>query len=571
MNAEAGHMLPKLPLDELLGEVQARLQAVVQARDNVHSLLEAVVAIGRDLELETVLRRIVESATELADCRYGALGVIGDDGQLAQFVPVGISEEEISRIAEWPHGRGILGLLIKEPQPLRLDHITDHPESYGFPDRHPPMENFLGVPIRVRDEVFGNLYLTEKNGDRDFDEQDEVIVSALATAAGIAIENARLYDETRRRETWLDASAALTQALLSGTELDDALQLVASRARDMASAQTAVVAVPRGAMSLMTVLAAEGHGAEGLDELEFSADGTVAGSVLESAEPRALNEPRSGAEAAPLLERLPAGPALLVPLGTRERVRGVLVLVRKQGAAPFFGATVRMLSAFANQAAVVLELADARKEAERHGLVDDRERIARDLHDVVVQRLFASAMTLTASVRLIDSPDVAERVQRTVDDLDATIRQIRSTIFALQSAREDSPSTLRGRIVALIESVTEQLGFVPAVQLEGLIDALVPDEIGDHLIAVMQESLSNVVRHAGANRVDVHIAVSAAELSLTVTDDGVGIGEQGRRSGLANMTDRATSLGGSCDVGPGTSRGTVLRWSVPLGASGSGR
>jgi GAF domain-containing protein len=412
-DADAGHLLPKLPLDSLLGEVQARLQAVVAARDSVHSLLEAVVAIGRDLDLETVLRRIVEAATELVDCRYGALGVIGDDGQLAQFIPVGLSDDEIAGIAEWPHGRGILGLLIKEPQALRLEQISVHPESYGFPEGHPPMHDFLGVPIRIRDEVFGNLYLTEKNGDRSFEEQDEVIVAALATAAGIAIENARLYDETRRRETWLDASAEVTQALLSGTELADALQIVARRAREMASADTAAVAIPDTAMDIMTVLAADGNGAENLTDVAFSADGTLTGSVLETGEPRTVNELRSGAERSPLLERLPRGPALLVPLGGKERVRGVLVLVKKRGAAPFFTATLRMLSAFADQAAVALELADARKEAERHGLVDDRERIARDLHDVVVQRLFASAMTLTAAMRLIDRPEVAERVQRT--------------------------------------------------------------------------------------------------------------------------------------------------------------
>ncbi|NEE00660.1 sensor histidine kinase [Phytoactinopolyspora halotolerans] len=564
MDHEAGQLLPKLPLDELLTEVQTRLQAVVAARDGVHSLLEAVVAIGRDLELETVLGRIVESATNLVDCRYGALGVIGDDGQLAQFIPVGLSEEEIARIAEWPHGRGLLGMLIKEPQALRLQEISDHPESYGFPPGHPPMRNFLGVPIRVRDEVFGNLYLTEKNGDRDFDEQDETIVSALATAAGIAIENARLYDETRRRETWLNASAELTQALLSGTELDEAFRLVARRAREMAGADTSVVAVPGGAMDLMTVLAVDGERAEQLADVEFSSTGTLAGAVMEAGEPRAVNELRTGGEPSPLVERLPSGPGLIVPLGTKQHARGVLLLSKRRGGSPFYPATLRMLSAFADQAAVVLELADARKETERHGLVDDRERIARDLHDVVVQRLFASAMTLTAAVRLIDRPEVAERVQRTVDDLDTTIKQIRSTIFALQPARESATATLRGRVVALVESATEQLGFAPSLQMEGLLDTAVTEDVEQDLTAVLQESLSNVARHAQASKVNVRLAVSDGTLRLQVEDNGVGVPERPRRSGLANMAERADRRDGSFDVQSEKGAGTMLRWQVPV-------
>ncbi|WP_205856650.1 GAF domain-containing sensor histidine kinase, partial [Phytoactinopolyspora endophytica] len=467
-----------------------------------------------------------------------------------------------------PHGRGLLGMLIKEPQALRLTEISEHPESYGFPPGHPPMQGFLGVPIRVRDEVFGNLYLTEKHGGRDFDEQDEIIVSALATAAGIAIDNARLYDETRRRETWLNASAEVTQALLSGTELDEAFQLVASRAREMGGADVAVVAVPGGAMDLMTVLAVDGEQAERLADIEFSATGTLAGAVLDAGEPRAVNELRKGSQPSPLVDRLPAGPGLIVPLGTRQHARGVLILAKRRGGAPFYPATLQMLSAFADQAAVVLELADARKEAERHGLVDDRERIARDLHDVVVQRLFASAMTLTAAVRLIDRPEVAERVQRTVDDLDTTIRQIRSTIFALQPTRDASASTLRSRVVAIVESATEQLGFAPALQMEGLLDTTVTDDVGEDLTAVLQESLSNIARHAQASRANVDLAVSDGTLRLRVSDNGVGIPERVRRSGLANLAERAERRDGSFDVVSDTNGGTVLQWQVPVTSTG---
>ncbi|NED98530.1 GAF domain-containing protein [Phytoactinopolyspora alkaliphila] len=564
MTDEFGQFLPKLPLDELLAEVQTRLQAVVAARDGVHALLEAVVSIGRALDLETVLRNIVESATKLVDCRYGALGVIGDDGQLAQFIPVGLSDTQIAEIAEWPHGRGLLGLLIKEPQALRLPEISEHTESYGFPSGHPPMHTFLGVPIRVRDDVFGNLYLTEKNGDREFDEQDEIIVAALATAAGIAIENARLYDDTRHRETWLNASADLTRALLSGTELDEAFNLVASRAREMSGADTAAVAVPTGSLDLMTVLAVDGAGAEELDSFAFSSTGTLTGAVLASGESRAINEYRPDIESSPLLARMPGGPAVLIPLGSTQYARGVLILSKPRGSAPFSPSVITMLEAFASQAAVVLELADARKEAERHGLVDDRERIARDLHDVVVQRLFASAMTLTAVIRLIDRGDVAERVQRTVDDLDATIRQIRSTIFALQPVRDETDTTLRGKLLSIVQSASEQLGFAPALEMEGLLDTTVSDDLAADVTAVLQESLSNVVRHSRASRVDVGVVVMDNELVLRVADNGVGLVQNGRRSGLANLAERAERRGGSFDVGPGEQGGTLLRWRVPL-------
>jgi signal transduction histidine kinase len=557
-------LLPKLPLDQLLAEVQSRLQAVVAARDGVHALLEAVVSIGRELELETALRRIVEAAIDLVDCRYGALGVIGPDGQLAQFIPIGVSVDEIAGIAEWPHGRGLLGLLIRVPEPLRLAEISGHTESYGFPAGHPPMRRFLGVPIRIRDEVFGNLYLTEKNGGREFDEQDEIIVNALATAAGIAIENARLYDASRRRETWLDASAEVTQALLSGSSLEEALTLIATHARAMSSAASAVVVAPDDSDGLMRVLAADGDGAAPLRGLQFSAAGTLTATVLETGEPSAVTEIRRGVEPAPVLDRLPDGPALLVPLGPLPRVRGVLVLVKDPGEPQFLGPAVRMLHAFASQAAVGLELADARKEAERHGLVDDRERIARDLHDVVVQRLFASAMSLTAAARLIDRPDVAARVERTVDDLDATIRQIRSTIFALQSTKEDAADTLRGRLVSTVQAAAEQLGFAPGLQLVGELDNAVPDDLGDEVAPVLQESLSNVVKHAAASQVTAVVELTGGWLRVSVADDGVGLPAQRRNSGLANLAERAERLGGRFVAAPGVAGGTVVRWEVPL-------
>ncbi len=216
-------LLPNLRLDDLLAELRARLQAILDTRDRTHALIEAVVAVGSQLELEMVLRQIVEAAARLVSARYGALGVIGEGGGLTEFVTVGLDEAQIARIHHWPEGRGLLGELITNPRPLRLPDLSADPRSSGFPEGHPPMRSFLGVPVRVRDEVYGNLYLTGKHGGASFDEEDESLVVALAAAAGVAIENARLYAEARRQQQWLRATAEVTSRLLSGDEPDAVL------------------------------------------------------------------------------------------------------------------------------------------------------------------------------------------------------------------------------------------------------------------------------------------------------------------------------------------------------------
>ncbi|MEU4223462.1 GAF domain-containing protein [Nonomuraea sp. NPDC026600] len=552
-------LLPGMRLDELLAELQVRLNAVLATRDRVHALLEAVVSVGSDLDLETVLRRIVETATNLVDASYGALGVVGEESTLVQFIPVGLSEEEIARIEHWPHGLGLLGLLIKDARPLRLARICDHPESYGFPPGHPPMGSFLGVPIRVRDAVFGNLYLTEKRGGAEFDEEDEAIVIALAAAAGVAVENARLYEETRRRETWLQASSEVTTRLLSGADPGEVLTMMAQRAREMTGADLVKVLLP-----LDGVLAAEivdGEQAGEVAGITFDLDASAAGRVFARGEPLSHDDLQ---DADSPLRPLGFGPELLLPLGAGRAVRGVLALAKRSGRMPFTAADLRMLESFAAQAAIALELAEARKDAERLNLLEDRDRIAKDLHDVVIQRLFATAMTLMSTVKLVERPEAAGRVQHAIDELDETIRQIRSTIFALQSPRENTEPSLRAQIVGLVEAARGHLGFMPGLRMEGPLDNQVPDAVAEHLLAVLREALSNVVRHAKASRADVAVEVAEDQLTLIVQDNGAGLPADGRRSGLRNLEDRATGLGGALEITSPDLGGARLCWRVPL-------
>ncbi|MEU8344853.1 GAF domain-containing sensor histidine kinase [Spirillospora sp. NPDC048832] len=555
-------VLPQLQLDDLLTELQTRLETARATRDRVHALLEAVVSIGSELDLESVLRRITEAATTLVDARYGALGVIDDEGErLVQFITVGASEDEIAAIGHWPHGHGILGLLIRKPHPIRLPDLTEHPDSAGFPENHPPMRAFLGVPILVRDEVFGNLYLTEKAGGGEFEDEDEVVVTALATAAGVAIENARLYQETRRREHWLQASTEISTALLSGTDPHEVTALVAQRAREITDAGLATVALADETGQEFQVEAAHGDGGERLEGLRVPLDHSVVGPVFTQGASLRLTDGGEAAREAQVPTQVPVGPLLAVPLGVGDAARGVIAVVNPPGGAVFSEGTQRLLEAFAGQAAVALELADRRRDTERLTLLEDRDRIAKDLHDTVIQRLFATAMTLMAAIKIAQKREVAVRIQRAVDDLDDTMRQIRSTIFALQTTADTE--SRRSRVHALVDAAAEQLGFAPSVRLDGLLDTAVDDDIGEHLEAVVREALSNVARHAHASQVTVAIDVND-ELLLRVEDNGVGIPEGGRRSGLRNMCDRAEKLGGTFSAEPRADGGTILTWQAPL-------
>jgi len=564
-------LLPHLQLDELLAELQARLQAVPAARDRMRALLEAVVAIGSGLDLESTLRRIVETAVDLVDATYGALGVIGEGQRLAEFIPVGLSQEEIGRVHHWPEGRGLLGLLIEDPRPLRLADICEHPASSGFPDGHPPMRSFLGVPVRVRDEVFGNLYLTNKRGGGEFTEDDEAVLVALGAAAGVAVENARLYEAARLQQRWIQASAEVATRLLSGSQPAEVLAGITRQALELSGADLAVLALPDDEGRRLTITYAEGEGADATRGLVLPAGHSLSGRVLATGEPVTSGDfaadERAAAAARGAMSQI--GPAIVFPLGAPGNVRGVLTVGRRHGAALFPPAQADVVASFAAQAGIALELAASRTEAQRLSLYEDRDRIARDLHDLVIQRLYATGMSLEGTMPMITRPEVASRISNAVDAMDETIKEIRATIFDLQARDTDRPD-LRTDIVNVVEDMTPLLGFAPSLRLGAGLGGEIKPEVAEQALAALREALSNAARHAAASRVDVTVdAGTDGLLIVQVTDNGTGIPADGRHSGLRNLASRAEKLGGELRLGPAEpdapSPGTRLEWRVPLG------
>jgi len=546
---------PGLTLDELLAQLQRRLTSVATDRNRLRSLLDAVLAVGDDLDLQAVLHRITEVAVTLADATYGALGILTPDGAgLAQFLTVGISEDDATQIGPTPEGHGVLGKLIVDPKALRLDDLRVHPDSFGFPPGHPLMRTFLGVPVRVRGAVFGNLYLAEKAGGGNFTDDDEQVVTALAGAAGVAIWNARLYGESVERERWLTADADVATALLSGAEPEEVLSLVATSALETLRGEVAFIALPVDEENLLVEVAAGP-----------SAD-TVRGRLLPTA--GCLGQVLAAGQAVVLEPGvLPVrmnGPVLVVPLAAPPLGQGLLVVA---GLAPEnLAGAVRVLGGFAAQAGVALELSAHRSEGPAlrgvRGQGPHRPGPPRSGHPAAVRDRHAARGRLITEHPL----EAARRVRAAVDDLDGTIRELRSTIYGLQAPSQGRPS-LRSRLLEAVDAGAELFSFAPSVQLEGLIDTLVPLDVGDHLLAVVREALSNVARHAHASFVEVHLVVRPDGLSVRVADDGVGLGAAGRRSGLANLQARARELGGTLVLEPGPAAGLVLTWSVPFGCA----
>jgi signal transduction histidine kinase len=556
------NVLAGLRLDELLHGVQERLEEIVQIRDRMQGLLDAVLAIGSGLELDATLQRIVQAAVDLVDARYGALGVLAPDGAISRFITVGVDDETRKRMGRPPEGKGILGQLIMDPRPLRLAELSAHESSVGFPPNHPPMHSFLGVPVRVRDSVFGNLYLTEKNGGAEFTADDEVMLEALATAAGIAVQNADLFEQSRLRLAWLEASAEIRTELLSGATDEDALRLVALRAVELTGSDATFIVLGPGGNGRFTVRAQ--CGAEDIDSVGHRLDGddpllreVVDGrtAVLTSSATGFL-EVIDGA-------LLDYGPTVAVPLQSQDRVIGVLVALRKRERQPFQPRVVPMLTSFAEQATLALQLGEKNRAQRQLDVFSDRDRIARDLHDHVIQRLFATGLQLQSTLRRSSNPTVQQRIQQAVDDLDETVREIRTAIFDLHTTGEGAMGGLRRRLLDAAAEAADGYGLSPSVRIAGAVDALVPAEVGAHAVAVVREAMSNAARHAAATSVTLTVE-AGDDLVVEVVDDGRGIDPNAARSGLRNLEERAQECGGSMTAQPLDRGGTRLSWRVPL-------
>jgi signal transduction histidine kinase len=420
------------------------------------------------------------------------------------------------------------------------------------------------VPVRIRDEVYGNLYLTEKQGGAEFDDEDEALALALAAAAGVAIENARLYAEARRQQQWLRANAEVTQRLLSEDEPHAVLELVTQQALEMSGADLVVLALPADNGEQLVIEHASGLGAADALGLVLPAVGSASGIVMATGKPLAVEDFSEDTRVAAVArEHMALGPAILVPLGPAGDVRGVLTAGRHQGALPLSPPAVEMVITFAAQAGIGLELAEHRRDVQRLALFEDRDRIARDLHDLVIQRLFATGMSLQGATALMPNPEAVHRVGQAVDALDETIKDIRSAIFSLQSRGQDGPPGVRASILAVVDEMTDALGFAPTLRMAGPLDTQVPDHVADQMLAALREALANTAKHARASRVDITVE-AGQDLVLTVRDNGVGLTKTTRRSGLANLADRAGELGGTVGTATGENGGTELEWRVPL-------
>ncbi len=541
-------------------------------RDRTDVLLEAVLGVSRGLDLESVLHRIVEAAVDLVDARYGALGLLGADKRIHRFLTVGLTDDEVAAIGPYPTGRGVLGELIRHPVPLRLPDLSAHVASVGFPAHHPPMRTFVGVPLRVHGSPFGNLYLTDKRGGGEFTAEDERVLEALAAAASVAVENARLYDVARLRERWARANDRISRQVLAGSSPHDVLTLVGSEAREVADADVTAIAVPDRATGRLVLSSASGLDAESQVGSVLAADGTFAALTFRTGVPMVTDDATLD-DRAGVAPELPGGlgPLAVWPIGQLGTAQGVLIAARLAGRAPFSSVMVEALSAFAAQAAVALELAESRADAERLTLLRDRERIARDLHDLAIQRLYATGLSLERVARGAP-PDVAEEIARSVDEVDETIALVRTTIYRLQSGEQTGGADarrvgLRARVIAEVDATAASLGFTARLRFEGAVDTLVPPDVAEHVVAVLREALSNVARHAHAARAEVRLAVGR-DVVLTVSDDGVGIPPGVARSGLLNLARRAAESGGVLVVGPvdpsAVQTGTRLEWRVPM-------
>jgi len=554
---------PLLSVELLTNQLVEQASVITTAQHRLRRLLKANHSIVQELSLDAVLRRLVATAKDVSGARYAALGVIGD-GMLEEFLHVGMEDDTVQAIGELPKGRGVLGVLIDDPKPIRLTRIDQNPRSSGYPDAHPKMTTFLGVPIRSRDEVFGNLYLADRADGEPFTAQDEESVLALAATAGIAIENARLYEESRRRQEWLRASGEVSRHLLDPeADYSETLHEIATSVKRLASADVVTLVRPtNGDPVQLEVTVATGAAERELIGIRYPIDNSLAWRAMQDGQGvRVAFVDQHPDVYLHLRPYVPVSQAMALPLLGETGPRGAIVAGRLIPHAPFTASDLDMAETFAGQAAIALELSDARADQQRLGVLEDRDRIARDLHDHVIQRLFAAGLSLQSIAATIGDDAVKVRLGRTVEELDETIRQIRTRIHALQ---EDSLQSLRGTALAVVDQLAPLLPARPDVSLVGPLDTITDEATIADVEAVLRESLTNVTKHAQATQVRVRIQAGKQRLYLTVIDDGVGIGHRTRRSGLENLNQRAERQGGFLEVGDSAEGGLRLRWSIPI-------
>ena len=555
---------PRLSVELLTNQLVEQASVIMTAQSRLRRLLKANHSIVQELSLDAVLRRLVATAKDVSGARYAALGVIGGDGMLEQFLHVGMEDDTVQAIGELPKGRGVLGVLINDPKPIRLTRIDQDPRSSGFPDGHPQMTTFLGVPIRSRDEVFGNLYLADRADGEPFTAQDEESVLALAATAGIAIENARLYEESRRRQEWLRASGEVSRQLLDPeADYSETLHEIATSVKRLASADVVTLVRPTNDHPVqLEVTVATGAAERELIGIRYPTDNSIAWRAMQDGQGvRVAFVDQHPDVYLHLRPYVPVSQAMALPLLGETGPRGAIVAGRLIPHAPFTASDLDMAEAFAGQAAIALELSDARADQQRLGVLEDRDRIARDLHDHVIQRLFAAGLSLQSIAATIGDDAVKARLGRTVEELDETIRQIRTRIHALQ---EDSSQSLRGTALAVVDQLAPLLPARPDVSLVGALDTITDEATIADVEAVLRESLTNVTKHAQATQVRVRIQVGKQRLYVTVIDNGVGLGRSTRRSGLENLNQRAERQGGYLEVGDSAEGGLRLRWSIPI-------
>jgi signal transduction histidine kinase len=554
--------LSGMRLTELIDEVQERLASVARAQARVQNLVDAFLSVSTGLDLPSTLRRIVESACDLVDARYGALGVLRQGGGLAAFIHVGIDDELAATMGHLPEGKGVLGQLISEPHPLRIPDLGRHPSSVGFPPHHPAMKGFLGVPVLVRGEVFGNLYMTEKRHGQ-FTAEDEAVLSALAGAAGIAIDNARLYEESELRRRWLAAVADVRAVLLETPSAADALTLIAERIADLTEADaTWLLMGPHPETGAYTISAQSGEGLNDLTQDEFApGDSPVLDTLDRSGGVVTLE--LSGMAYETRNPHIDWGPCIAIPLRGTHVDNAVVVAARKAGADPFDASITPLVTAFADQASVALDMAARQRLARQLDVYEDRDRIARDLHDHVIQRVFAAGLALQALLPRVSDPQERGRVQSVIRQLDDTVRDIRTTIFDLQTTdAAGSGESLRRRLLDIVNETAEGV-LKPTVRMSGAVDSLVTGELAADVEAVVREGVSNAARHSGGGHVTVTLDV-ADDVVVEILDDGRGLDPKAARSGLRNLEQRARRHGGEAAVETLVDGGARLRWSAPL-------